>query len=90
MLDGVFEGQVLECVQGVVVNEDADGTLRRQQVGGVLDGGSLYRIEVFVDGKLKKTVNKQAPASDDLVIPVAEWFPVSVEEVLDRDCRPGT
>ena len=31
-LDGLFERQVLEGVQGVVVDEDADGALRRQQV----------------------------------------------------------
>src|SRR4030095_3724675 len=28
MFDGVFEGQVLERVQGVVVNENTDGPLR--------------------------------------------------------------
>ena len=32
MLDRVFERQVLEGVQRVVVNEDADRPLRRQQV----------------------------------------------------------
>jgi hypothetical protein len=37
MLDGVFERQVLEGVQCVVVNEDADGSLRRQQVCKAID-----------------------------------------------------
>jgi hypothetical protein len=32
MFDGVFEGQMLERVQGVVVNENTDGPLRREQV----------------------------------------------------------
>ena len=36
-LDRLFERQVLECVQGVVVNEDADGSLRRQQVRQLID-----------------------------------------------------
>ena len=37
MLDGLFEGQVLERVQCVVVNEDADGPLRREQVCKAID-----------------------------------------------------
>ena len=36
-LDGLFERQVLEGVQRVVVDEDADGPLRGQQVRQVID-----------------------------------------------------
>ena len=36
-LDRLFERQVLECVQGVVVNEDADRALCRQQVRQLID-----------------------------------------------------
>jgi hypothetical protein len=35
--DGLFERQVLEGVQRVVVDEDADGALRGQQVRQVID-----------------------------------------------------
>jgi hypothetical protein len=35
--DGALKGQMLEGVQGVVVNEDADGALRREQVGQLLE-----------------------------------------------------
>ena len=37
MLDGLFERQVLERMQRVVVNEDADGPLRREQVCKPID-----------------------------------------------------
>ena len=37
VLDRLFERQVLERVQRVVVDEDADGALRRQQVRQVVD-----------------------------------------------------
>ena len=36
-LDRLFERQVLECVQRVVVDEDADRALRRQQVRQLID-----------------------------------------------------
>ena len=35
--NGVFERQMLEGVEGVVVNEDTDGALRREQVGKAID-----------------------------------------------------
>jgi hypothetical protein len=34
--DGLVEGEVLEGVQGVVMDEDADRALCREQMGGVL------------------------------------------------------
>ena len=37
MLDRLFERQVLERVQRVVVNEDADRPLRRQQMREPID-----------------------------------------------------
>ena len=37
MFDRVFERQVLERVQRVVVDEDADRSLRRQQVRELID-----------------------------------------------------
>ena len=36
-LDGFLERQVLECVQRIVVNEDADRPLRRQQMRESID-----------------------------------------------------
>ena len=36
-LDGLLEWQVLERVQRIVMDEDADRTLRRQQVGEPID-----------------------------------------------------
>ena len=36
-LDRLFERQVFECVQRVVVNEDADRPLRRQQMRELID-----------------------------------------------------
>jgi hypothetical protein len=44
---GLFEGQVLECVQSVVMDEDADRTLRREQVGGMIN-----RLAQFVLSRL--------------------------------------
>ena len=38
-LDGFLERQVLERVQRVVVDEDADGSLRRQQGRQLIDHG---------------------------------------------------
>ena len=55
------------------------------RLSGVLDGGSQYRIEVLVDGENKKTLTKQAPASDDLIVPSTEWLPVRLDDI--RDCR---
>lgn len=36
-VDRLFEGQMLKGVQRVVMNEDADGSLRRQQMRGMLE-----------------------------------------------------
>jgi hypothetical protein len=37
LLHGFCEGQVLKCVQRIVVHEDANRSLRGQQVRGVLN-----------------------------------------------------
>jgi len=55
------------------------------ELKGLLDGGSLYRIEVLVDGEVKKSLKKQAPPTGDLVVKAAEWFPVRVTG--PADCR---
>lgn len=54
------------------------------RLSGVLDGGSMYRIQVVIDGAPKKTLEKRAPATDDLIVSAGEWFPSKLASI---DCR---
>ncbi len=92
-LDGKF-GRQLDVTLTLIEQERQVGLFRRYRgtkapeevrLGGVLDGGSQYRIEVSVDGEIKKTLTKQAPASDDLIVPAGEWLPIKLEDAVN--CR---
>jgi hypothetical protein len=50
----------------------ADGIRLR----GILDGGSIYHIDVLVDGEVKKSFDKTAPSTGDLEVAPADWFPL--------------
>jgi hypothetical protein len=50
---------------------------------GILDGGSIYRIDVVVDGATKKTFEKTAPPTGNLEVPPGEWLPVRIQSALD-------
>jgi hypothetical protein len=50
---------------------------------GLLDGGSIYQIDVSVDGAVKKTFDKTAPANGNLEVLPADWFPL---KLADIDC----
>jgi len=84
-------GKQLEVTLTLVEQDREVGLFRRYagtpypesvRLNGVLDGGSLYKIEVRVDGIVKKAFERAAPAEDDLVIRTAEWFPVTVTECM--------
>lgn len=64
---------------------DTPAPVTEIRLKGLLDGGSFYRIDVLVDGMVKKSFNKQAPATGDLVVKAADWFPVTLAGSLD--CR---
>jgi hypothetical protein len=66
-LDCVFEGRILERVQGVVVNKDADGPLRGQQPGGLVDRVSQRREPCADAGTLwTETIRHAVVPSDRL------------------------
>ncbi len=48
---------------------------------GIVDAGSAYRIEVFVDGEQRKVLDRTAPTQGDLVVPASDWVPFSVAEL---------
>jgi hypothetical protein len=83
-------GEQAEVRLTLVAEERQVGLFRRYRdtqvpssirLAGILDGGNQYRIEVLVDGKVQRTLEKSAPPDGDLVIEASEWFPVSLADI---------
>jgi hypothetical protein len=56
------------------------------ELKGIVDSGSRYEFDVFVDGQLKKTFMDNAPQSGPWMIPFADWAPAQIAD-LDFDVK---